>query len=132
MHRWPVSQGTGEETLTATVGQQIANQWILHQLYNYIFGIPRILLSTHRGIRFVNYIDADHPRVYLQNPYYFMVISLVDADQCRRGQLSAGLQGESDTQSALAGCHVSSLHRLKDIDNVGEYRFYSSHFLFYS
>ena len=52
-----------------------------------------------------------------------MVVNLQDADLARPGQLAAGHQGEdmdTATQSALAGTLVSSLHRLKDVDNTGE------------
>lgn len=51
-----------------------------------------------------------------------MACNLCDADLGRHGQLAAALQGEdteSSSQSALAGTLVSSLHRLKDIDNSG-------------
>lgn len=53
-----------------------------------------------------------------------MVVNLQDADLSRPGQLAAAHQGEAldtATQSALAGTLVSSLHRLKDVDNTGEY-----------
>lgn len=52
-----------------------------------------------------------------------MVVNLQDADLTRPGQLAAAHQGEAldtATQSALAGTLVSSLHRLKDVDNTGE------------
>lgn len=52
-----------------------------------------------------------------------MVVNLQDADLGRPGQLAAAHQGEAldaATQSALAGTLVSSLHRLKDVDNTGE------------
>ena len=61
-------------------------------------------------------------RNYLQSPYFFMCCNLCDADLNRSGQLAAALQGdesETSAQSALAGTLVSSLHRLKDIDNSG-------------
>ena len=51
-----------------------------------------------------------------------MCCNLCDANLDRPGQLAAGHQGEdldTATQSALAGTLVSSLHRLKDIDNTG-------------
>ena len=51
-----------------------------------------------------------------------MACNLSDADLSRPGQLAAAFQGEdigSASQSALAGTLVSSLHRLKDIDNSG-------------
>ena len=52
-----------------------------------------------------------------------MVVNLQDADLNRPGQLTAAHQGDdvnTTTQSALAGTLVSSLHRLKDVDNTGE------------
>lgn len=67
-------------------------------------------------------MKADANRNYLQSPYFFMCCSLCDANLDRPGQLAAAHQGEDlDTasQSALAGTLVSSLHRLKDIDNTG-------------
>lgn len=51
-----------------------------------------------------------------------MCCNLCDANLDRPGQLAAGHQGEdleTATQSALAGTLVSSLHRLKDVDNTG-------------
>ena len=51
-----------------------------------------------------------------------MVVNLQDADTGRPGQPGAAQQEQSQdaaTQSALAGTLVSSLHRLKDIDNTG-------------
>jgi hypothetical protein len=50
-------------------------------------------------------------RNYLQSPYYFMCCNLYDV----RGEKPAS----ASTQAALAGTLVSSLHRLKDIDNSG-------------
>ena len=52
-----------------------------------------------------------------------MVVNLQDSDLNRPGQLAAAHQGDdlnTATQSALAGTLVSSLHRLKDVDNTGE------------
>jgi hypothetical protein len=54
-----------------------------------------------------------------------MCCNLCDADLNRPGQLSAALQGEDSevaSQAALVGTLVSSLHRLKDIDNTGAFR----------
>lgn len=51
-----------------------------------------------------------------------MVCNLCDADLGRPGQLAAAPLGDSkdkQSESALAGTLVSSLHRLKDIDNSG-------------
>ncbi|KAI9825451.1 MAG: hypothetical protein M1832_001181 [Thelocarpon impressellum] len=53
--------------------------------------------------------DTDPAQNYLQSPYYFMCCNLYDA----RTERPAG----SAPQTALAGTLVSSLHRLKDIDN---------------
>ncbi|KAJ5101668.1 Velvet factor [Penicillium alfredii] len=46
---------------------------------------------------------------YLQSPYYFMCCSLYDASEDRAVPVSPS--------TALAGTLVSSLHRLKDVDN---------------
>ena len=53
---------------------------------------------------------TDSSRNYLQSPYYFMCCNLLDANHERPAQ-----------QAALAGTLVSSLHRLKDVDNSGQY-----------
>ena len=66
--------------------------------------------------------EADPNRNYLQSPYFFMCCNLCDANLERPGQLAAAHQGEdleTASQSALAGTLVSSLHRLKDVDNTG-------------
>ncbi|KAF6221433.1 hypothetical protein HO133_002289 [Letharia lupina] len=63
----------------------------------------------------------DPTQNYLQSPYFFMCCNLCDANLDRPGQLAAAHQGEdidTATQSALAGTLVSSLHRLKDVDNT--------------
>ena len=52
-------------------------------------------------------------RHYLQSPYYFMCCSLYDATEDRPAPVQPS--------TALAGTLVSSLHRLKDIDNAGWY-----------
>ena len=49
---------------------------------------------------------------YLQSPYYFMCCTLWDPQYDRPAQTSP--------DSLLAGAVVSSLHRLKDVDNTGE------------
>lgn len=54
---------------------------------------------------------AEQTRNYLQSPYYFMCCNLWDVSEDRPAQ--------ADSQSALAGTVVSSLHRLKDTDNSG-------------
>ncbi|KAI9839437.1 MAG: hypothetical protein M1837_002086 [Sclerophora amabilis] len=53
--------------------------------------------------------DTDPAQNYLQSPYYFMCCNLYDAN--------AEQPAAVPQQSALAGTLVSSLHRLKDIDN---------------
>ncbi|KAI9872139.1 MAG: hypothetical protein M1830_002030 [Pleopsidium flavum] len=53
--------------------------------------------------------DSDPAQNYLQSPYYFMCCNLYDASQERPAQIAP--------QTALAGTLVSSLHRLKDVDN---------------
>ncbi|KAJ9292958.1 hypothetical protein DTO271G3_8256 [Paecilomyces variotii] len=55
--------------------------------------------------------DGNHylAQNYLQNPYYFMCISLYDAAEDRPATVQPS--------TALAGTLVSSLHRLKDVDN---------------
>ncbi|KAL1965045.1 hypothetical protein VTN77DRAFT_6105 [Rasamsonia byssochlamydoides] len=47
---------------------------------------------------------------YLQSPYYFMCCSLYDANEDRPAPVQPS--------TALAGTLVSSLHRLKDVDNT--------------
>lgn len=61
---------------------------------------------------------ADSPalcasRHYLQSPYYFMTCSLYDASDDRPVPVAPS--------TALAGTLVSSLHRLKDVDNSGKW-----------
>lgn len=51
------------------------------------------------------------PRNYLQSPYYFMCCNLCDVVHDPPAQYAS--------QSTLAGSLVSSLHRLKDVDNTG-------------
>lgn len=51
-------------------------------------------------------------RHYLQSPYYFMCCSLYDATEDRPVPVAPS--------TALAGTLVSSLHRLKDVDNSGK------------
>lgn len=51
-------------------------------------------------------------RHYLQSPYYFMCCSLYDANDDQ--------QVPVPPSQALAGTLVSSLHRLKDVDNTGK------------
>lgn len=53
------------------------------------------------------------PRHYLQSPYYFMCCSLYDASEDRPVPVAPS--------TALAGTLVSSLHRLKDVDNSGKW-----------
>ena len=49
---------------------------------------------------------------YLQSPYYFMCCTLWDSHNDCPAQTSP--------ESLLGGAVVSSLHRLKDIDNTGK------------
>jgi hypothetical protein len=51
-------------------------------------------------------------RHYLQSPYYFMCCSLYDANEDQPVPVPPA--------TALAGTLVSSLHRLKDVDNNGK------------
>ncbi|KAI9814659.1 MAG: hypothetical protein M1827_003215 [Pycnora praestabilis] len=53
--------------------------------------------------------DSDPAQNYLQSPYYFMCCNLYDVEHERPAPAAP--------QTALAGTLVSSLHRLKDIDN---------------
>lgn len=52
-------------------------------------------------------------RNYLQSPYYFMCCNLYDAQSDGPASVAP--------QNALAGTLVSSLHRLKDVDNSGQF-----------
>ncbi|MCJ1250125.1 hypothetical protein MMC30_007351 [Trapelia coarctata] len=55
--------------------------------------------------------DANDPgQNYLQSPYFFMCCNLWDPVEEKAAQ--------TDSQSVLAGTLVSSLHRLKDVDNT--------------
>ena len=51
-------------------------------------------------------------RHYLQSPYYFMCCSLYDSSDDSPVPVSPS--------TTLTGTLVSSLHRLKDVDNTGE------------
>ncbi len=102
---------------------QTANQWIPHRSCSCISLTPKIQLSKFSRAIDPADVTPDTHRNYLQSPYFFMVVNLQDADLGRPGQLAAAHQGEAldtATQSALAGTLVSSLHRLKDVDNTGE------------
>lgn len=55
-------------------------------------------------------------RHYLQSPYYFMCCSLYDANEDQPVPVPPA--------TALAGTLVSSLHRLKDVDNNGKPAFF--------
>lgn len=55
---------------------------------------------------------------YLQSPYYFMCCNLSDLHQDPRSPIG-NPQLSNSQQQVLAGTLVSSLHRLKDIDNTG-------------
>lgn len=55
---------------------------------------------------------------YLQSPYYFMCCNLSDLNQDPRNPIG-NPQLSNSQQQVLAGTLVSSLHRLKDVDNTG-------------
>ena len=55
-------------------------------------------------------LAADVSSNYLQSPYFFMCCSLLPADERSNEQIPP---------ETLTGATVSSLHRLKDIDNTG-------------
>ncbi|EWC44790.1 hypothetical protein DRE_06428 [Drechslerella stenobrocha 248] len=59
--------------------------------------------------------DSDPQQNYLQSPYYFMCTNLYPASETPKDTGGAS----SSYNQALAGTLVSSLHRLKDIDNTG-------------
>ena len=54
----------------------------------------------------------DGSGTYLVNPFLFMMATLVDAEQENESTRIPGI--------SLIGQSVSSLHRLKDIDNTGQ------------
>ncbi|KAL8959003.1 MAG: hypothetical protein Q9193_004053 [Seirophora villosa] len=56
---------------------------------------------------------ADPAQNYLQSPYLFMCVNLCEAEPAETEPLAS--------QGVLSGTLVSSLHRLKDIDNTGRY-----------
>ncbi|KAK6344139.1 hypothetical protein TWF696_007782 [Orbilia brochopaga] len=58
--------------------------------------------------------DSDPQQNYLQSPYYFMCTNLYPASETPKENSGAS----SSYNQALAGTLVSSLHRLKDIDNT--------------
>ncbi|KAF3282652.1 hypothetical protein TWF970_001399 [Orbilia oligospora] len=58
--------------------------------------------------------DSDPQQNYLQSPYYFMCTNLYPATETPKDNTGAS----SSYNQALAGTLVSSLHRLKDIDNT--------------
>ena len=63
-----------------------------------------------------------------------MVVNLQDVDSTRLAQPGAAQQEQSqdtEAQSALVGTLVSSLHRLKDVDNTGGYVSLSSWHFWY-
>lgn len=53
------------------------------------------------------------PRNFLASPYYFMCVSLHESS---KGEISTEL-----CDPELAGTQVSSLHRVKDTENLGGY-----------
>ena len=63
-----------------------------------------------------------------------MVVNLQDVDSTRPAQQGLVQQEQSqdtEAQSALVGTLVSSLHRLKDVDNTGGYVLSSSRHYWY-
>ena len=54
---------------------------------------------------------ANNNRNYQQSPYYFICFTLL--------YYATDYQAENVSQTALGGTLVSSLHRLKDVDNHG-------------
>jgi hypothetical protein len=119
-----LSQGIAgiEEILIHESSPKTANPLIHRPLYSYESVTLKIQHSKLIEILGTVALDADANRNYLQSPYFFMCCALCDANLERPGQLAAGLQGDdvdTATQSALAGTLVSSLHRLKDVDNTG-------------
>jgi len=54
---------------------------------------------------------ADPSQHFLQNPYLFMCVSLYKPEKEE--------PYDGDINKSLAGCLVSSLHRLKDVDDKG-------------
>jgi hypothetical protein len=51
---------------------------------------------------------------YLQSPHLFICVDL-----CHAGDSGTSVPGPINNRDALAGTSVSSLYRLKDIDNSG-------------
>lgn len=70
--------------------------------------------SCRRGRSKADYVLSN----YLQSPYYFMCCNLSDLNQDPRSPIG-NPQLSNSQQQVLAGTLVSSLHRLKDIDNTG-------------
>lgn len=99
----------GRVTYQSPALLQIGSLLILPQLSSYESEMIRIRRSKNFiGVCFLD--RSDLGRNYLQSPYYFMCCNLLDANHERPAQ-----------QAALAGTLVSSLHRLKDVDNSGWY-----------
>lgn len=69
---------------------------------------PIIQLLVHQ--------DADPQKHFLQSPYLFMTCTLYD--QNGDNPVVDGSGSSSRKESVLAGCLVSSLHRLKDNENT--------------
>lgn len=90
---------------------QIVNQLTLLQLFSYESETIPILPSesNHSFMKPLADFNGLANRNYLQSPYYFMCTTLVSAND----------SSPPLPQQALAGTLVSSLHRLKDIDNTG-------------
>ena len=97
------------ETYQSLALLQIGNLSILPLSSNCELGMNRIRRSKNSiGVCFLHHSNVG--RNYLQSPYFFMCCNLLDANHERPAQ-----------QAALAGTLVSSLHRLKDVDNSGRY-----------
>jgi len=70
--------------------------------------------DPYRNILYHDYIaNGDHSN-YLQSPHLFVYI---DPNLCP----AAETLGQAPVNNVLAGTIVSSLHRLKDIDNAGNF-----------
>lgn len=94
--------------------------------------MPLIRLS--KALYFYNQLPPGRSRLtasysnYLQSPYYFMCCNLSDLNQDPRSPIG-NPQLSNSQQQVLAGTLVSSLHRLKDIDNTGGSNLLNAFFL---
>ena len=85
---------------------------ILPPLYNFISEILSIQRSKNAEAFSPSGTVLNHARNYLQSPYLFMCANLCNADLDNLTPLAS--------QTVLSGTLVSSLHRLKDVDNMGK------------